>query len=494
MTLLAYSALWKVARPFLRRHKRMREGFEQRLAPDGWPESLLDGAGLPELLPDGVAGAELSAGNTGVADSPAGGTVGARPGRGGYSLWLHGASGGEAYLTRELVAELAASGARLGVVCTSCTRQGVEVLQKVRADYGGGNLRVCVNYFPLDEPAIMRKAVRQIFGPRSDAPKAAVLLETEIWPGFLQACKEHGVSVLIINGRMTEGSFKAYRHIRGTLRRFAPERILATAQTDLERFSAIFDMQGQPAINAPAPQDGVKAPEHAVEPRCALMPNIKFDRVRFEQAIAPNPLEALFGGQRPPILALASVREEEEKELAPLVAELLANAPQSCVVVAPRHMHRLEAWRGYLRNLNFAERSSLRQFKPGQAVLWDTFGELTQLYGISSAVFVGGSLAPLGGQNFLEPLGYGLIPCTGPSWSNFYWVGEEIFTIGLVKQVRDASEIAAFMLQQLQKATPREQVQTKLEAYLKPRQGGTRLAVRYINKVLSGYAPSDQTV
>ncbi|MDL2285209.1 3-deoxy-D-manno-octulosonic acid transferase [Desulfovibrio sp. OttesenSCG-928-F07] len=430
---LAYNLLWKVARPLLKRHKRMGEGFNQRLVPPGWPETLL---GPVE--------------DTNTVLPP-------------FRLWIHGASGGEAYLTRELVALLAHEAKELGIVCTSCTKQGVEVLEKVRLDFSSANSRICVNYFPLDELSIMRRALRQIFGPPSSAPRLAVLLETEIWPSLLQACREESVKVVIINGRMTEGSFKAYRHIKSKLRKLAPQHIFATAEPDLHRFKDVFEC-GEPS-------------------RCSLMPNIKFDSIKIKTE-TKNPLRHLAIDRNVPIITLASVREEEEDELKRLVPDLLANAPQSCVVVAPRHMHRLNAWQTYLKNLNYSLRSQTDVMYRGQVVLWDTFGELQDLYGISSAAFVGGSLKPLGGQNFLEPLSYGIIPCIGPSWSNFYWVGEELFTLGLVKQVRDSSELAAAILQQLSAPQSRRKVQSKLAAYLKTKQGGARMAVNYIKESL----------
>jgi 3-deoxy-D-manno-octulosonic-acid transferase len=147
-------------------------------------------------------------------------------------------------------------------------------------------------------------------------------------------------------------------------------------------------------------------------------------------------------------------------------------------------MHRLKAWESYLEHVDFVPRSKLKRFGPSQVVLWDTFGELTLLYRVASAVFVGGSLAPLGGQNFLEPLSYGLIPCIGPSWSNFFWVGEGIFTLGLARQAQNALEIENALLEQLSRPVARSKVKAKLDEYLKPFRGGTEIAVNYLNEAL----------
>lgn len=455
-----YGAAWRLARPWLKRHKRLSIHFAERLVPQAWPQNL-----LPAICPPEPA-------------------AGAHP---PFRLWLHAASGGEAYLARELLRELAPRLPRLAVLCTSMTQQGVEVLAKVRQEFSNEHCFIAVNYFPLDEPGLMRRAVRQVFGPPSGqaqrAPCAVVLLETEIWPGLLWACRNYGLQSYIVNGRMTPASFKAYSRMKGTLRSMAPDAVLATSQADAERFSAIFDEPGAAW-------------------RVALMPNIKFDRALPVEAGRVNALRALLGSKTldspasanspdsadaPQIILLASVREEEEAELLPVIRELRKRCPEACIIVAPRHPHRSEAWQGYLADISasFQQRSKgIERLGSGELVLWDTFGELFDLYGLAEAVFVGGSLAPLGGQNFLEPMSFGLRPVIGPSWSNFYWVGREPFELGLVRQVKNGTELVAELLAQLVAPISKEQTREIFSAYLAKHQGGSKMAANFLIKRL----------
>ncbi|MCL1889203.1 MAG: 3-deoxy-D-manno-octulosonic acid transferase [Desulfovibrionaceae bacterium] len=422
-----YQLLWRIARPLLRKHRRLGEGFDERLAPPAWPR----------LQPAPASAAPCR-------------------------LWLHGASGGEAYLIRELALELAArpsSRQKFTLLCTSLTSQGLEILRQTQKDCPAGSLELLPAYLPLDEPQIMRRAVRQAFGsPPPASPALLALLETELWPGLLLACREYGLPTLILNGRLTEKSLRAYHPFRSFLRRLAPRRILAGSPADQERFRSLF---------------GSSAP-------CDLMPNIKFDRIRFE-----NTLPGAVPGS---LIALASVREEEETLLAPLLPELLAQAPQCAIALAPRHLHRLEAWEKRLQALNlpYIRAGSLQNSAPppGQILLWDSFGNLQQVYRQASAVFVGGSLAPLGGQNFLEPLACGLIPCIGPSWQNFTWVGKEIFDLGLVRRINSAEELVPALLRLLHERPDKTLVRQKLEDYLVPRRGGTRMAVEALAEFL----------
>ena len=118
----------------------------------------------------------------------------------------------------------------------------------------------------------------------------------------------------------------------------------------------------------------------------------------------------------------------------------------------------------------------------GTVILWDTFGELSQAYEISKAAFVGGSLAPLGGQNFLEAVTCGVIPVIGPSWENFAWVGSEIINQGLVKVAADWEEVTDALSKGIINSPPHETIRKSAFEYLKDRQGGTEIACRLIHQ------------
>ena len=118
-------------------------------------------------------------------------------------------------------------------------------------------------------------------------------------------------------------------------------------------------------------------------------------------------------------------------------------------------------------------------------ILWDTFGELTLAYELSKAAFVGGSLAPLGGQNFLEALTCGVIPVIGPSWENFAWVGREIVEQGIVRNAADWKEVADILVEAVKKSPSHEKVREAALRYVKDRQGGTTCACRLIAEFLN---------
>lgn len=486
-----YGGLWRLAAPLLRRNGRLGEGFEDRLAPQGWPFAppvarsaappvapLLIPSCVPPCIPQ---------------DAGAPATL--------LRLWIQAASGGEAWLVHSLVPEIlravAAHAARGGgsarpphvqILCTTLTRQGLEVLEKFTPPSRAGlsSLTILPRYCPLDRPDLMRRAFRLF------PPAAVILLETELWPGLLSAARAAGTPVLVLNGRMTEKSLSAYRLIASFWRPLAPQTILAVSPADGRRFSALF---------GPASRVGT-------------MPNIKFDRVTesleqpepglasdaaFPRAVAGCPEHAL-------LTALASVREEEEDMLLPALAGLrtrdVGGAPL-VLAVAPRHMHRVEAWKEKLGASGIPFRLRSSGTGPGSSApfpvwLWDSFGELHALYDIADAVFVGGSLAPLGGQNFLEPLARGLRPRVGPHVGNFLWVGEDVFSSGLAVRIAGPEALADALLAALReqraalpagcgatedawrtaRAKAAAAVRERFALWLAPRAGGSALAAR----------------
>jgi 3-deoxy-D-manno-octulosonic-acid transferase len=120
-------------------------------------------------------------------------------------------------------------------------------------------------------------------------------------------------------------------------------------------------------------------------------------------------------------------------------------------------------------------------------IIWDTFGELQQAYQLCQSAFVGGSLTPLGGQNFLEALISGTRPVIGPSWENFAWVGTEIIEAGLLRVAGNWQEVAILLMEDMEKSSPRNEIINRSLEYFKDRQGGTQKACRAITALLEDY-------
>lgn len=417
-----YTFLWRLARPFLQQHKRLHENFSQRLVPEDW----------------------------------------AKP----ATVWIQSASGGEAYLVRSLLEHLPIQTSTLDILLTTWTPQGRVILEETKSELESSRLdfSIQVQYFPLDEPVLMEKALTQV------SPKLVVLIEAEIWPGLLFACNKKNIPVLVLNGRVREKSLKGYDWFSWFFPEFwraiAPKYVAAISSADAARFTALFG-------------------EYCV----GVIPNIKFDRaVCTSSQLSPSKNALIEFLPNKPIVLLASVREEEEALLIPIVKKIYARwGGTSCIIIAPRHESRIKEW---VKKLNFIGittqlRSSLTTYREDlydtniPVIVWDTFGELDKLYNLAQAVFVGGSLAPLGGQNFLEPLSAGKVPCVGKYLDNFSWVFEPLFDgveyediSFLIRICYTPDEVVDQLEHQLLHPESREEIISRFNIWLESRKGG----------------------
>lgn len=419
LALKIYGLAWKAVLPCLRFNGRLKDGWEQRTLAGGVP-------------------------------APA-------------RLWMQAASGGEAYLAWEVLKHLKPTGTdTLRVLVTTNTLQGYQTLVRAASEINGRKAGLAVQpwYFPFDAPGLMRRMLERV------RPELAVLLETEIWPGFLSACKKGGVPVLLANGRMSTKSLAGYMTWPGLFQAFAPDRIMAVSETDGRRFATLFGRE-----------------------RVQVMPNVKFDRMGDTRPMprSVNPLRDLIAAETPFVI-FGSVRREEEHDVTRLAAGLMSARPATVLGLFPRHMHHLDLWRRAMdgAGLNWVLRSKLNgPTRPGTVVLWDTFGELVPAYGLAAAAFIGGSLAPLGGQNFLEPLTSGVTPVTGPHWKNFAWVGREVLESGLAVEACGWQDALESLKKIIDNTPSRREVAAAAGRYIRDRRGGAEAVAKQVADLLN---------
>ncbi len=385
-------------------------------------------------------------------------------------LWIQAASVGESFLALEILKTLQVE-QPIQILLTSNTRQGIDILNQALPELirGQNQIQTAVRYFPFDKPSIMAAAIAAI------RPKLMVLLETEIWPGLLLALKTQSCKILIVNGRITAKSLQRYHLWPSLWQRLRPDEVLAISQADAQRFSRLFGKAG-----------------------IEVMSNIKFDRLAATISCGSdkNGLKAIVPVDNP-FIVLASVRQEEEILVKNIIQDVLRTHPETVVGLFPRHMHRLPSWQKLLRQagIGYTLRSKAEGRIPaGNVILWDIFGELLPAYRLAESAFVGGSLAPLGGQNFLEALVSGVIPIIGPWWDNFAWVGREIIDSGLLKVAEDWKHVADLLLKDLASPPPRKEVMDAALQFIQARRGGTEMACRRIVASLENYELSSASL
>ena len=423
-----YGSAFSLAQPVLALSKRLRPGIKRRYVPKDWGENSM---------------------------AP------------WQDIWIQAASGGEAYLAWELVKGFADSQrfsrvqGRLSVLATSGTDQGIEVLDKALTWCKGERAKVSCSrdYFPFDGPRIMRRALLRTL------PKVVVLLETELWPGLLAACAREQVPVVVINGRMSTKSLARYLLMADFFRKTAPARILAVSEADAMRYGVLFGRE-----------------------RVSVMRNIKFDRCVIEEALpfVESPLSQIFKPGAS-LAVFGSFRQDEEPDVIEAVSRLRQARPKTTIGLFPKHLRRVPSVRRQLeeRGIPCVLRSRLEEpAPPGTVIVWDLFGELNAAYGLARAAFVGGSLKPLGGQNFLEPLAQGIIPCIGPNYGNFAWAGDDLNREGLLRIVHNGEELAGDMVKYLQRPPAQTKVKDRFDRFLAERRGGVKQACGEVARLM----------
>ncbi len=364
-------------------------------------------------------------------------------------VWIQAASGGEAHIANEIMQNWPLN-TPTTILVTTNTEQGLETLQETEPpEHIVRRLEIC----PFDAPCFMNKALRHY------NPKLVVLLETELWPGLLSECRLKNIPIVLVNGRLQTRNMARYLAFPRFMAQIKPEQVFAVSQEDALRFNHVL---------------GTESAE--------VMPNIKFDRCNWSAPIpyVHNPISGLMKAQSQ-FVVFGSVRKEEEDIVLQSVIRILHKRPRAIIGIFPRHVERVYAWRQSLEatRLTWNLRSKLeKKAHQGTVILWDQFGELEYAYALARSVFVGGTMAPLGGQNFLEPLAQGVIPCIGPYWQNFQWVGQEIVQQGLVQQVSHLDDLVEAMLENVKNPANRDKIHTKFQKYVQTHQGGTKFVIQ----------------
>jgi 3-deoxy-D-manno-octulosonic-acid transferase len=334
-------------------------------------------------------------------------------------IWLHAVSVGEVLAVSRLVSELdwAFAGYRLLVSTTTYTGQAL-----ARERFGVSRVFYC----PLDLPWAVHAYLRVL------RPRMLILAETEFWPNLLSGCFRRRIPVAVVNARISDRSWPRYQMLK---RLWKPllgrlSAVLAQSETDAQRLLELGC-----------------APE-----RVSVAGNLKFD-VRVVEETDVTKLLKLLAADRP-LLVAGSTIEGEEAVLLEIWPQLLAADPRLAMVLAPRHPERFSAVAALLNRsgVPWVRRSdwpikpvyALEPLKDGEIVLLDSIGELASVYSMATVAFVGGSLAPAGGHNPLEPAQFGVPIVMGPHYANFRAVTEDL-------RAHDAIRIA-----------PRDQLATTL--------------------------------
>ena len=337
-------------------------------------------------------------------------------------IWVQAVSLGEVKSVTPLVHKINERCAR-PVFLTTTTETGFRVAAELLGT------RNAVAFFPLDFSPIVKRVLMRV------RPRVIVLFETEIWPNFIRASSALRIPICIVNGRISEKSFRYYRLIPKIFKNAFQRISFAGMQSprDAER-----------AIALGANPEAVKV--------CGSM--------KFDTMPAPPPPEQIENMRKElklvkdaPLIVAGSTHEGEEKAVLRAYRRILEKVPNARLLIAPRHPERFDTVEALTRNEGFTIWRKSKLAQPGSAnpvILLDTIGELARVYALASVSFVGGSLANIGGHNIIEPASLGIPVLFGPYMHHFEDVKEVFLSENAAICVRNEEELLGAILSLLE--------------------------------------------
>ncbi len=369
-------------------------------------------------------------------------------------IWIHAVSVGEVLSLQNFMAVLKKRHPDWKIFLSTLTHTGFQVARKRIREADR------VFFVPFDFGWTVRRFFRKI------KPDVFILAESEFWPYLLREAERKTLGVLLINGRISEKTFKRlcrFRCLTGKILR--PIRFfLVQTETDKKRLDEIgISLESiRVAGNLKADIDLPLLSEK--------------DRVCMKKQLHVSPEKTVF--------LAGSVHKQEDVRVVEAFAKARKIRRDLQMIIAPRHLDRVDEIEKACR---FSGLSVVRKTHIASGIEWDvlimdTIGELARLYAVCDLAFLGGSLIPWGGQNFLEPAFYGKAVFFGPHMENFSVLAERFLEEGAATVVIDPSALKDLLVRIDKKSL--EAKGKKAKAALESLRGATAIAVDAVESMM----------
>jgi len=315
------------------------------------------------------------------------------------AIWVHAVSVGEVMCAIPLIREMKGRYPSLRIVISTVTDTGQKVARERISDIA------YPVYLPFDLALALKKLIKRV------KPRLFIAMETELWPNTFRVLRRGGIPIVVLNGRISDRSFKGYKKIGFFIKEVVKWVDMFCMQEELykERIQALG----------------------ADKDRIMVTGNFKFD-------IKPSDnIPNWSGSLRGPVIVAGSTHEGEEELMVSAFMRLRNEHPELNLIIAPRHPERFQKVEEMLRaqGLPYIKRSKMsprsadrgqeggeNQPLSGMIVILDSIGELAPAYGMAEVAVIGGSFASHGGHNPLEPAFWGRPVVCGPHMENFPFI------------------------------------------------------------------------
>jgi 3-deoxy-D-manno-octulosonic-acid transferase len=376
-------------------------------------------------------------------------------------IWIHGVSLGEINAARTLVEEIHAQLPDFRVVISSTTDTGIAAARRLFApDHK-------VFHWPMDFTLAVRRALKRM------RPELIVLIEGEVWPNFLAACKRLNIPAVVVNARIS--ATKGYPRYRllGPLAGKLFNRLSAIGVQDdiyAERLRSL----------------GVD------DERIHLTGMMKFDTAQITDSAegASTLAESLGIATDQSLIVAGGTGPGEEKMILDLWGSLKQEHPRARLAIVPRKPERFDEVAGLISAAGFAlvRRSESPDGSKGDVsgdtiMLGDTMGELRKFYSLATCVFVGRSLVPMGGSDMIEAAALGKPTAYGPHTFNFPQA-DPLVEHGCVR-ISDPAALMRQFDEWLSDPAAAERTGREAQQYVRSQQGATKRNVEMICQILN---------
>ena len=323
------------------------------------------------------------------------------------AVWIHAASIGEAVIAETIVNYMRNRSGFDNFLITTNTYYARDMLRKKF------NSRISVYSLPFDLTYSLKHFIS------TSTFKSLLIVETEIWPNLVWQAKKRNIPVIIINGRISDKTYNTYLFFSFFLKTVFSDITLVLAQSEehAKRFN-VLGVDSTKVINTG---------------------NIKYYR---DISITSDNIH------KDNVITFGSIKEKEVDIILQVIDMLKKRFPRFRFFIVPRELNLVGMIEnGLVNRLNTMKYSvykklSVDAVQAVEAVVVDTVGDLLDVYKKSIAAFVGGSLAPYGGQNVLEPLFFGTPVLFGPYMENFRDIAGTILENGAGIMVNNAEELS----------------------------------------------------
>jgi len=381
-------------------------------------------------------------------------------------IWIHAVSVGEVNAARTVIKELDDQVTDYEILISTTTDTGFARANALYSD------KHRVTFFPLDFSFFMQRAFNRI------QPVCCILMELEVWPNFCQIAANRNVPVVVVNGRISDKSYRRYKKIKFFIRKIFKDIALVLSQTDdyAKRFADI----------------GCAAE------KIFVTGSLKYDTAQITDKVeGTDELRSRLGLTGQKVWIAGGSGNDEEKIILDVFKELKTDPAfeKLLLAVIPRKPERFDEVAELISKYGFelVRYSYLKNdpWKPSPSlnhktiILGDTMGDLRKFYCLADIIFVGRSLVPMGGSDMAEAAALGRCTTFGPYAINFRHTVDVLLQGSGAIQVQDSKELLATMKKLLLDADLTEKIAKNGQNIIRENQGATKKTIERIKNLIA---------